>query len=110
MCVYSKLFGADCILISLYVDDMLIFETNMELINDTKLLLSPYFEMKDLGEVYAILGVKIKKNKTGLSLCQSHYVEKILKKFDSLDVSPVRTSYDASKHLKKNKGDSVSQP
>ncbi|KAA0033056.1 Retrovirus-related Pol polyprotein from transposon TNT 1-94 [Cucumis melo var. makuwa] len=66
--------------------------------------------MKDLGEADVILGVKIRKNKTSLSLCQSHYVEKILKKFDSIDVSPVRTLFDASKHLKKNKGDIVSQP
>ncbi|KAA0038918.1 Retrovirus-related Pol polyprotein from transposon TNT 1-94 [Cucumis melo var. makuwa] len=66
--------------------------------------------MKDLGEADVILGVKIRKNKTSLSLCQSHYVEKILKKFDSFDVSPVRTPFDASKHLKKNKEDSVSQP
>ena len=45
----------------------------------------------------------------GLSLCQFHYVEKMLKKFDSFDVCLVRTPYDANKHLKKNKGDSVSQ-
>ncbi|KAA0052032.1 ty1-copia retrotransposon protein [Cucumis melo var. makuwa] len=62
-----------------------------------------------LGEADVILGV-IRKNKTSLSLCQSHYVEKILKKFDSFDVSPVRTPFDTSKYLKKNKGDSVSQP
>ncbi|KAA0063384.1 Retrovirus-related Pol polyprotein from transposon TNT 1-94 [Cucumis melo var. makuwa] len=65
--------------------------------------------MKDLGEADIILGVKIRKNKASLSLCQSHYVEKILKKFDFFDVSPARTSFDASKHLKKNKRDSVSQ-
>ncbi|KAL0534361.1 hypothetical protein IC582_028651 [Cucumis melo] len=89
---------------------MLIFGTSMKLINDTKLFLSSHFEMKDLEEPDVIIGVKIRKIKTGLSLCQSHHVEKILKKFDSFDVSPVRTPYDASKHLKKNKGDNVSQP
>ncbi|KAA0049695.1 Retrovirus-related Pol polyprotein from transposon TNT 1-94 [Cucumis melo var. makuwa] len=82
----------------------------MELMTDTKFFLSSHFEMKDLGEADVILGVKIRKNKTSLSLCQSHYVEKILKKFDFFDVSPVRTPFDASKHLMKNKGDSVSQP
>ncbi|KAL0537256.1 hypothetical protein IC582_026232 [Cucumis melo] len=107
-CVYSKVFGADCILICLYVDDMLIFG-NMKLITDTKLFLSSHFEMEDLGETDVILGVKIRKNKTNMSLCQSHYVEKILKKFDSFDVSPVRTPFNAIKHLKKNKGDNVSQ-
>ncbi|KAA0059862.1 Retrovirus-related Pol polyprotein from transposon TNT 1-94 [Cucumis melo var. makuwa] len=64
--------------------------------------------MKDLGVADIILGVKIRKNENDLSLCQSHYVEKILKKFDSFDVSPIRTPHDASKH--KNKGDNVSQP
>ena len=89
---------------------MLIFRTNMELIYNTKFSLSSHFEMKDLEEADVILGVKIRKTENGLFLCQSHYVEKILKKFDSFDVSLVRTLYDTSKHLKKNKGDSVSQP
>ena len=102
--------GAECILICLYVDDMLIFGTNLDLIKDTKLFLSSHFEMKDLGEADIILGVKIEKNENDLSLSQSHYNEILLKKFDSFDVSLVRTPYDASKYLKKNKGESVSQP
>ena len=80
-CVYSKMYGAECILICLYVDDMLIFGTNMKLMKDTKLFLSSHFKMKDLGEAYIILGVKIRKNENSLSLSQSHYVEKILMKF-----------------------------
>lgn len=42
-------------------------------------------------------------------LSSSHYVEKLLKKFDSFDTVPVRTSYDPSIHLKKNLGAVVSQ-
>ena len=97
------MYGVECILICLYVGDMLIFETNMDLIKDTKLFLSSHFEMKDLGETDIILGVKIRKDENGLSLCQSHYVENLLKKFDSFEVSPVKTPYDTSKHLKKKK-------
>ncbi|KAL0354513.1 UNVERIFIED_CONTAM: Retrovirus-related Pol polyprotein from transposon TNT 1-94 [Sesamum radiatum] len=65
--------------------------------------------MKDLGEADVILGVKIRKTENGFSLCQSHYIEKILKKFGCHDEIPVRTPYDPSACLKKNKGDSVSQ-
>lgn len=36
-------------------------------------------------------------------------MEKVLKKFNSFDVVPVRTPYDPSIHLKKNRGPSVSQ-
>ena len=65
--------------------------------------------MKDLCETDVILGVKVTKRSNGFSLCQSHYVEKILKKFGSYEVTPAKTPYDASIHLKKNSGKSVSQ-
>ncbi|XP_074289293.1 secreted RxLR effector protein 161-like [Silene latifolia] len=65
--------------------------------------------MKDLGEADVILGVRVMKTSSGISLSQSHYVEKVLKKFNSFDVAPARTPYDASISLCKNLGDSVSQ-
>ncbi|GKC87897.1 retrovirus-related pol polyprotein from transposon TNT 1-94, partial [Tanacetum coccineum] len=68
------------------------------------------FDMKDLGEVDVILGIKVRKTENGYSLCQSHYIEKVLKRFDYFDVDPVKTPYDSSKCLKKNKGTGVSQP
>ena len=102
------MFGADCVIICSYVDDMLIFSPNIEPINKTKNFLSTKFEMTDLGEVDVILRVKVTKTEKGFSLGQTHYVEKVLKKFDSYDVIPVRTPYDSSVHLFKNKGSSVS--
>ncbi|XP_057249385.1 uncharacterized protein LOC130590830, partial [Beta vulgaris subsp. vulgaris] len=60
-CVYSKLIGSDCVIICLYVDDMLIFGNNLKVVNDTKLFLSSKFEMKDLGEADVILGVRLKR-------------------------------------------------
>ncbi|XP_075074799.1 secreted RxLR effector protein 161-like [Nicotiana tabacum] len=83
--------GSDCMIIYLYVDDMLIFGPNVDIVNKTKNLLSSKFEMKDLEEV------------------DPHYIEKILKRFDCFDVAPVRTPYDPSIHLRKNKESSVSQ-
>jgi len=35
-CVYSKLFENDCVIICLYVDDMLIFGTNLDVIDKVK--------------------------------------------------------------------------
>ena len=45
-CVYSKLIGSDCVLICLYVDDMLIFGTNLLVVNETKKLLSSFLKGK----------------------------------------------------------------
>ena len=55
-----------------------------------------------------ILRMKIRKTNDGFSLCQSHYIEKVLKKFNCFNVLPVKTPYDRSIDLKKNKGPSVS--
>ena len=83
---------------------MLIFGTNVHIVNETKKLLSSHIEMKDMGEANIILGIKIRKTDDDFSLCQSHYIEKVLKKFNYFNVLLVRTPYNPSIHLKKNKG------
>ena len=62
-----------------------------------------------MGDADVILGVRIIRNSGGISLSQSHYVEKELEKFNFFDVVPARTPYDPSIYLKKNLGESVSQ-
>lgn len=62
-----------------------------------------------MGEEDVILGVKIIRNQNGMCFSQSHYIEKLLKRFDSFNVDPIRTPYDPSINLKKNKGDPVCQ-
>ena len=108
-CVYTKLVNNDCVIICLYVDDMLIFGTNMNVVNDTKLFLASNFDMKDLGEAKVILGVKIIRNDSGIILSQEHYVEKILRKFEHYDVFPYQVPYDQSVNLIKHEGDPLAQ-
>ena len=52
--------------------------------------------MKDLGETNFILGMKITKTCDEIFLDQSHYVEKILRKYDHKSVA---THFDSSVHL-----------
>ena len=75
--IYSKSWNNLHVIISLYVDDMLIFGSNMHVINETKNILKSNFDIKDLGEANSILGMKIIKACDGIYLDQSHYVEKI---------------------------------
>ena len=88
---------------------MLILGTNVYVVNETKQSLSSHFEMKDMEEADVILGIKIRKTNDGLPLCQSHYIEKMLKIFNSFNVTLVRTPYNHSIHIKKNKGSCISQ-
>ena len=91
-----------CVILCLYVDNILIFDSNMHSINDIKSFLSNNFDMKDLGPIDVILGIKLIKKNDDMVLTQSHYVEKLLKKFNYFDVKLISTPFDSSIELKKN--------
>ncbi|XP_075494778.1 secreted RxLR effector protein 161-like [Primulina tabacum] len=59
--------------------------------------------MKDLGLADVILGIKINRTSEGLVLSQSHYVDKILEKFNKDDSALARTPIDISRNLSKNR-------
>ena len=106
-CIYVKNTDKGYVIICLYVDDMLIIGSNIEMIKTTKKMLNS--KMKDMGVADVILGIKISKTSEGYTLSQSHYVEKILSKFGKHDDRPAMTPIDPSLHLFKNTGKDISQ-
>ena len=59
-CVYLKSFDSNTyVIICLYVDDILIFGTSIEVINNTKSFLASNFDMKNMGEANGILVLKL---------------------------------------------------
>ena len=108
-CVYVKNIEHGFVIICLYVDDILIMGSNNEVIKTTKEMFNNKFDMKDLGVADVILGIKISKTSDGLILSQSHYIEKILKKFKQNDNSPIGKPVDVNLHLSKNNGKCLSQ-
>ncbi|KAL0411697.1 UNVERIFIED_CONTAM: hypothetical protein Slati_3759400 [Sesamum latifolium] len=63
-----------------------------------------------MGEVDVILGIKLIRSTDGITISQSHYVGKILEKFDYQNSRIAKTPYDSSIALFKNKsGISVAQ-
>ncbi|XP_077215490.1 uncharacterized protein LOC143850059 [Tasmannia lanceolata] len=108
-CIYSKFKGSKGVVICLYVDDMLIFGTDIASIQSTKSYLSQNFDMKDMGEADVILGIRIIRQDNGLILTQSHYIEKVLKKFNHFECSPISTPFDPNIKLYLNTGRTISQ-
>ncbi|KAJ9567241.1 hypothetical protein OSB04_003207 [Centaurea solstitialis] len=88
---------------------MLIISTDLEGISETKKYLSSNFKMKDLGEVDTILGIKVKRTGSQTSLSQSHYIEKILTKFQHLNIKEFNTPFDSCVKLGANSGRAVAQ-
>ncbi|GJZ86964.1 hypothetical protein Tco_0658574 [Tanacetum coccineum] len=62
-----------------------------------------------MGEADVILDIKIKRKNKDIVITQSHYIEKILKKFNCEDCSPVSTPMDPVEKLKPNIGKHVDQ-
>ena len=82
-CVCIKRSKVSFIILSLYVNDILLASNDMEMIIATKWWLSSNFEMKDMGEVDFILGVKIVRDysKKLLGLSQQTYIKKVLEHY-----------------------------
>ena len=108
-CIYSKFTKDYGVIICLYVDDMLIIGTNLEGIRQTKEYLTSKFKMKDLNEVDTILGIKVHKHEIGFALSQSHYIKKVLEKFEHLKIKESNTPYDPNFKLEENIGRPVAQ-
>ena len=81
----------------------------MKVIHEVKSFLSKCFDMKDLGEADVILNIKLIKDESGITLTQSHYVEKILSRFGYIDSKSSPTPYDPSVTLRKNRRIAVDQ-
>ncbi|GJY14222.1 zinc finger, CCHC-type containing protein [Tanacetum coccineum] len=69
----------------------------------------PENEHKDMGEADVILGIRTKRKDKGITITQSHYIEKILKKFKCDDCCPFSTPLDPTIKLMPNTGRAVDQ-
>ena len=104
-CVYYRFGGDEGVILCLYVDDIFIFGNNESVIKEVKDFLSSNFEMKDLGVADVILNIKLLRDEGngGVTLVQSHYVEKVLSRFRYSECTPAPTPYDSSVLLRKNR-------
>ncbi|GJT26130.1 retrotransposon protein, putative, ty1-copia subclass [Tanacetum coccineum] len=100
-CVYRKASGSYVTFLILYVDDILIMGNNIPMLQDVKSYLGRCFAMKDLGESAYILGIKIYRDRSKrlIGLCQSAYIEKILKRYymENSKHTEYIAAFDASK-------------
>ncbi|RVW93740.1 Retrovirus-related Pol polyprotein from transposon TNT 1-94 [Vitis vinifera] len=77
-CIYLKFSGSRFIILVLYVDDILLASSDMELLHETKRFLSSKFDMKDLGNASFVLGDTsvAKGDKFSLHQCSKNELEK----------------------------------
>jgi len=85
-----------------YVDNILISETNQEIKEKKKSIKK--FKIKDIGGVKFVMGKKFNKILNEYILYQTRYINDILNKFNINNLIPVKKSYSNRKFkLKKQK-------
>jgi len=82
--IYLKKNESHFIILVLYVDDILLASSSVELLTKTKFMLNNHFDMKDLGDASVFLGIQISRHKSRgiLGLSQRGYIDKVLKRFN----------------------------
>ncbi|KAK6160783.1 hypothetical protein DH2020_004164 [Rehmannia glutinosa] len=77
--VFEK--GQDCLLVKIYVDEIIFCATNESLSKKFSKLMQGEFEMSMMGELNFFLGLQIKQCQEGIYISQSKYTKELLKKF-----------------------------
>ena len=77
--LYIKVEGPDILVLSLYVDDLIVTGSNLTMINNFKEQMMKMFEMTDLGMMNYFLEMEIDQRKEGIFICPERYANIILK-------------------------------
>ena len=85
-------------IITVWVDDLLVFTITLESMTNLKHKIGEMFEVSDLGEPNKIVGIKISQDqeKKSITIKQSMYIDAILKKYGMEGINPVKTPIDSS--------------
>ena len=89
--VFYKNSSFGIILMVVYVDAIVIIESDSKSILSLKSFLHSHFHTKDLGMLKYFLGVEVMRSKQGILLSQQKYVLDMLSKTGKLGAKPCNT-------------------
>ena len=98
------------LVISLYVDDMLVTGSNTSLLAKFKKEMEDVFEMSDLGMMNYFLGMEIQQDNLGIFLSQKKYAIDVLKRFKLESCKEVATPLAQNERISKNDGEKLEDP
>ena len=102
-CIYKQTVRGKTIMVSLYVDDLMIASNCKSLCSNLKTSLNKRFEMKDLGIVQVCLGLEFNWLPNGTCLLnQKQYIQKVLERFKMENCKPIGCPIEGGAKLSKD--------
>jgi hypothetical protein len=108
--VYRRSNRNSFLLVGVYVDDLIISGPDVKDINVFKNEMKEKFSMSDLGLLSYYLGIEVKQDARGITLCQSSYAVKILEAAGMKDCNSCETPMECRLKLRKLKGEDPVKP
>ncbi|PKI70590.1 hypothetical protein CRG98_009095 [Punica granatum] len=102
--LYTKKAKEGVVIVSLYVDDLLVTGSDKNQVELLKKDLMKVFEMTDLGKMAYFLGMEIQQTEKGIFVCQKKYLKEILKRFGMEECKSIGTPMNLKEKLQKNDG------
>lgn len=87
------------LIVTIYVDDFLIFWKDENVLNELKGALCQAFKMKDLGAAVSCIGLHITYTDEGIALDQKAYISEVINRFGMMNANPVATPSDVNQKL-----------
>src|SRR5688572_33094580 len=79
--LFTKTIAKDLFVCQIYVDDIIFGSTSKSTCEEFSRIMIRKFEMSMMGELKYFLGFQIKQLQEGTFICQTKYIQDILKKF-----------------------------
>lgn len=98
-CIFYKNWENQLVIVTVYVDDLLIFSTCKELTEEVRAALGKKFEVHSLGPLRSYLGIRFTRTEDALQLDQTAYIGDILRRFNMENCKAVSTPFDLSTKL-----------
>jgi len=102
--LYLRKVNNELLVVSLYVDDLLVTGSNMKQIDMFKREMKDVFYMTDRGKMTFFLGMEVKQKQNEIFICQQKYAKEILKKFNMEECRPTTTTMNQKERFCKNNG------
>lgn len=101
-CIYSYYNNVKCIIVALFVDDLVVFTDSIDFLQILKSGLQKICTLKDLGPLKKCLGIRVHqdKSKAFIELDQTEYVESLLTHYGMADCRSTSTPMDPSGEYK----------
>jgi hypothetical protein len=100
--LFTKTIAKDLFVCQIYVDDIIFGSTNKSSCEEFSRIIIQTFEMSMMGELNYFLGFQIKQLQEGTFICQTKYIQGILKKFGMKNAKPIKTPMGTNGHLDLN--------